>query len=238
RGLRLRVPEGARRRVEMHRTPNGTATEARSRIGITFAKKPPKYEMFMSEFANLGISVPAFDPHHRAEASMRLPADARILSFTPHMHWRGKDYFYEAIYPDGRRETLLTVPRWDFNWQSVYQFKEAVRAPKGTRIHAVAHWDNSRNNPLNPDPDKEVRFGLRTWDETRVGWVAYVWERPGTAEEWARRPAAEVEADVWFDRLDRNGDDVVTADEIPDQLKLFLRASNVKVPERMTRAEF
>src|SRR5262249_53363118 len=235
RGLRLRVPEGARRRVEMHRTPNGTATEARSRIGITFAKKPPKFEMLMSEFANVGISVPAFDPHHRAEAAMRMPADARILSFTPHMHWRGKDYRYEAIYPDGKRETLLSVPRWAFNWQNVYRFKEPVRLPKGSKIHAVAHWDNSKNNPLNPAPEKTVPFGLQSWEEMMVGWVCYVWERPETAAELAKNPPKP--ADLFFDRLDVNGDDVITPDELPAQLKQMAGVMGFKIPEKMTRKE-
>src|SRR5262249_50558320 len=175
----LRLPGGSKLMFEMHYTPNGTRVKDRSLCGITFAKKPPKYELQMNSFANETIRVPAHDPHYRAEATLRLRADARILGFVPHMHWRGKDYFYEAIYPDGRRETLLTVPRWDFNWQSVYRFQEPLRVPKGTRIHSIAHWDNSRNNLLNPDPSKEVRFGLQTWDEMMVGWVAYVWERPG-----------------------------------------------------------
>ncbi len=127
----LRVPKGARLRLEMHYTPNGTAVKDRSAIGITFAKAPPKYELYMSEFANLGIAVPPHDPHYRAEATLRLPADARIISFVPHMHWRGKDYFYEVIYPGGKHETLLSVPRWDFNWQSAYRLKEPLKLPMG-----------------------------------------------------------------------------------------------------------
>ena len=232
----LRLAKGTKLMFELHYTPNGTKTKDRSSVGITFAKKSPKYELQMNSFVNESIRVPAHDPHYRADATFRFRADARIISFVPHMHWRGKSYFYEAIYPDGRRETLLTVPRWDFNWQSVYQFKEPVKMPKGTRIHSIAHWDNSRNNLLNPDPSKDVRFGLQTWEEMMVGWVAYVWERPGTAEELAKQPMNEV--DQWFERLDRNADDVVTADEVPDQLKLLLLTRGVKVPEKMTRAEF
>jgi len=100
----------------------------------------------------------------------------------------------------------------------------------------VAHWDNSRNNPLNPDPAKDVRWGPQTWDEMMVGWVAYVWERPGTAEELAKNPPSQ--ADMLFDRLDRNCDDVVTADELPERLKPLLSAVVGKVPEKMTREEF
>jgi peroxiredoxin len=233
----LRLPKGCRLRLEMHYTPNGTAVKDRSMIGLTFAKKPPRFEMFMHEFANQNIVVPPHDPHYKAEATLRLRGDARILSFVPHMHWRGKDYRYEVIHPDGKRETLLSVPRWDFNWQNVYRFAEPVKLPKGARLHAVAHWDNSRNNPLNPAPEKKVRFGLQTWDEMMVGWVCYVWERPETAAELAKNPPSP--ADEFFDRLDVNGDERVTADEIPERLKPIMDVIGVKIPrEGMTRKEF
>jgi peroxiredoxin len=232
----LRVPKGARLRLEMHYTPNGKAVKDRSSIGVTFADRPPKYELFLSEFANTSFEVPPGDPHYRAEASLRLPADARLLSFAPHMHWRGKDYRYEVIYPDGKRQTLLSVPRWDFNWQNVYRFQEPVTLPKGSRLHAVAHWDNSANNPLNPDPKKSARFGLQTWEEMMVGFAAYVWERPETAAELAKNPPSQ--ADQFFDRLDTNGDGFITPDEVPERLRPLLLASGVKLPDKMSREEF
>jgi peroxiredoxin len=232
----LRIPKGAKLRFEMHYTPNGTVTKDRSAIGLTFARKPPKYELFISEFANTSFVMPAEDPHFRAEATFRFRDDARILSFAPHMHWRGQDYRYEIRYPDGKRATVLSVPRWDFNWQNVYRFQEPIKVPKGTKVHSVAHWDNSANNPLNPDPKKSVRFGLQTWDEMMVGFVAYVWERPETAAELAKNPPSP--ADLLFDRLDVNGDDVITPDEIPERLRLLLVASGTKLPEKATRAEF
>jgi hypothetical protein len=232
----LRVPKGAKLRFELHYTPNGKATKDRSSVGITFAKKPPRFELYTNSFANESILVPPFEQHYRDEATWRPRADVRIISFTPHMHWRGKNFSYEVIYPDGKRETLLSVPRWDFNWQNVYQFKEPIKLPKGARVHAVAHWDNSRNNPYNPAPEKSVRFGLQTWDEMMVGWVAYVWERPETAAELAKQPLNQ--ADLWFDRLDRNGDEVITPDEIPAEMKPLLLLGGGKVPEKITREEF
>jgi len=232
----LRVPKGAKLRFEMHYTPSGKAIKDRSSVGITFAKKPPKYEMFISEFANTSIEVPAHSPHYKAEATFRFRADARILSFAPHMHWRGKDYRYEVIYPDGKKETLLSVPRWDFNWQNVYRFQEAIKVPEGARVHAVAHWDNSVNNPLNPDPKKSARFGLQTWEEMMVGFVAYVWERPETAAELAKKPLSQ--ADQLFDRFDVNGDGFITPDEIPARMRPLLLASGVKMPEKISREEF
>jgi mono/diheme cytochrome c family protein len=232
----LRIPKGSKLRFELHYTPNGTATKDRSMIGITWAKKPPKYELFTNTFENESILLPPNEPHYRAEASLRLRADARILSFVPHMHWRGKDYRYEIHYPDGRRETLLSVPRWDFNWQNVYQFQEPIKLPKGARLYSVAHWDNSRNNPYNPAPEKSVRFGLQTWDEMMVGWVAYVYERPEEAAEILKKPVSQV--DALFDRLDRNGDDVITMDELPEQFRQGLALTGAKLPDKLTREEF
>jgi thiol-disulfide isomerase/thioredoxin len=232
----LRVPKGARLRLEMHYTPNGTATSDRSAVGITFAKKPPKYELCQSEFANTAIAVAANNPHFKAEATFRMPADARLISLAPHMHYRGKHYFYEAIYPDGKKETLLSVPRWDFNWQNVYRFEEPVKVPKGTRLHSVAHWDNSTNNLLNPAPEKTVRFGLQSWDEMMVGFVSYIWEHPDTPAELAKNPPKQ--ADIMFDRLDVNGDDVITANELPAQMKTLAPLAGIRLPERITRPEF
>ncbi|MHB1422357.1 MAG: redoxin family protein [Gemmataceae bacterium] len=232
----LRIPKGSKLMFELHYTPNGTAVKDRSSIGIIFHKKKPKYELLMNSFMNESIRIPPRDPHYRAETTMRFRADARILSLVPHMHWRGKDYFYELIYPDGRKQTLLSVPRWDFNWQNSYQFAEPIKIPKGTRLHAVAHWDNSRNNPYNPDPNKEVRFGLQTWEEMMVGWCVFTWEQPDTPEKLAREKIHP--AEKMFDRLDRNGDDAITPDEIPQELKLMLKLQGIKIPERITHDEF
>lgn len=232
----LRIPKGSKLMFELHYTPNGTAIKDRSKIGIIFHKKKPKYELFTNSFINESIRIPQRDPHYRAEASMRFRADARILSFVPHMHWRGKNYFYELIYPDGRKRALLSVPRWDFNWQSTYMFAEPIKVPKGSRLHAIAHWDNSRNNPYNPDPNKEVRFGLQTWEEMMVGWCVYTWEHPDTPEKLAREKPNL--AEEMFDRLDRNADNVITPDEIPQALKLYFQSQGIKIPERITHEEF
>lgn len=232
----LRLPKGCKLRLEMHYTPIGKVMKDRSSIGITFAKEPPKYEMFINEFANMTFDIPPNHPNYRSEATFRLRADARILGFAPHMHWRGKDYFYEVIYPDGKKQTLLSVPRWDFNWQNVYRFEEPLKVPKGTRLHSVAHWDNSTNNPYNPDPTKPVRFGLQTWEEMMVGFVAYVWERPETAAELAKNPPTQ--ADLFFDRLDLNGDDFITPDEIPERMKPLIAVTGIPIPDKISREEF
>jgi hypothetical protein len=93
------------------------------------------------------------------------------------MHVRGKDFVYTAVYPDGRQEVLLSVPRYDFNWQLLYRPKDGVLLPKGTKLECVAHFDNSPNNKWNPDPTKDVKWGPQTWEEMMIGWFDYVVEK-------------------------------------------------------------
>ena len=90
------------------------------------------------------------------------------------MHLRGKDFLYEAITPDGKKETLLSVPKFEFGWQSVYRPEKPIRLAKGTTLRCVAHFDNSAKNPQNPDPMKRLYWGDQTWEEMMIGWVDYV----------------------------------------------------------------
>jgi len=95
-----------------------------------------------------------------------------MLWMSPHMHLRGKSFRYEAHYPDGTSEILLDVPRYDFNWQITYELAEPKRLPAGTKLKCTAHFDNSENNPANPDPGDTVKFGPQTWHEMMIGWYA------------------------------------------------------------------
>jgi hypothetical protein len=97
------------------------------------------------------------------------------------MHVRGRDFEYRAVYPDGTREILLSVPQYDFNWQSAYRLKSPKRLPAGTRIECTAHYDNSKGNPANPDPKKNVTWGDQTWEEMMIGYLDYVALEPGMA---------------------------------------------------------
>jgi len=104
-------------------------------------------------------------------SSVKFASEVRLVSFHPHMHYRGKDFEYRAIYPTGETQALLRVPRWDFNWQMTYFLKDPVTLPGGTTIECVAHFDNSPNNPYNPDPKATVTYGEQTWDEMMSGWI-------------------------------------------------------------------
>jgi hypothetical protein len=232
----LRLPKGCKIRLEMHYTPVGKKVKDRSSIGVKFASKPPKYELFLNELANMGFEIPPGAQHHKAMAVFRPRADARLIAVTPHMHWRGKDYKYEVLYPDGKTETVLSVPRWDFNWQNMYRFAEPIKLPKGSKVRATAHFDNSALNPLNPNPKETVRFGLQTWDEMMVGFAAYVWERPETADELLKNPPSMAER--VFDGIDANGDDVITPDEVPDRFKPMLALAGLPADAKISRDEF
>jgi mono/diheme cytochrome c family protein len=177
-GTAKRIPAGAKLVFEVHYTPNGTEQADRSSVGIIFASQPPEQIAETNILANWGIRIPPGVANHQGQLTYVFKKDARILAFMPHMHLRGLRAEYQVTYPDGTIETLLSVPDYDFNWQSVYRFVEPVRIPQGTKLTWTAYWDNSASNPRNPDPTKEVRWGEQTWDEMMNGWMDVVWERP------------------------------------------------------------
>jgi peroxiredoxin len=174
------IPKGSKLVFQMHYTPNGRALTDRSSVGITFAKSPPTHRVHVMPITtNPGtLVIPPGDDNYKAESAWTFREDGYVLSWMPHMHLRGKDFLVEAEYPDGKKETLLSIPRYDFNWQSVYRYAEPKFVPKGTRIHCVAHFDNSAKNPNNPDPTVKVRWGDQTWEEMMIGWMDFVYATP------------------------------------------------------------
>ena len=176
-GTARKVPAGAKLVFEVHYTPNGTEQTDRSSVGVIFAKQPPQKEVDVNILANLKLRVPPGAADHKADLVYTFPQDATVLSFMPHMHLRGTSARYDVTYPDGRQETLLYVPDFDFGWQSIYRFQEPLKIPRGTKLTWTGWWDNSADNPRNPDPSKEVRWGEQTWDEMQNGWMDVVWEK-------------------------------------------------------------
>jgi peroxiredoxin len=175
-GFAKKVPKGSRLVFQMHYTPNGTAQKDRSYVGLVFAKRPPRYAVTSEPVYNLAFRIPPGAANHQVEAWYKFKQDGCIIGFMPHMHLRGKDFRYEAVYPGGKKETLLWVPRFNFNWQSVYRPEEVIRMPRGSKLHCVAHFDNSANNPNNPDPSRSVFWGDQTWEEMMVGWTDVAFE--------------------------------------------------------------
>jgi hypothetical protein len=165
------IPKGSDIIFQMHYTTSGKATSDRSRIGFIFAKEPPSERVVNMFISNRNLHIAAGEENAQVTARVTLFADARLLSLFPHMHVRGKSFEYKATYPSGESETLLAVPRYDFNWQLTYYPKEAKVLPKGTVLECVAHYDNSPNNKFNPDPKSDVWWGDQTWEEMLAGFL-------------------------------------------------------------------
>jgi hypothetical protein len=169
-----KIAAGARLMFEVHYTPNGKPERDRSSIALILARGKPEHEVRTNILGKESFRIPPGTADHREEQSFVFPHAIRVLSLMPHMHLRGKSFEYRVEHPGGRSEILLSVPRYDFKWQSVYRFAEPPRIPKGARLVCTAAWDNSAANPANPDPTKSVGFGLQTWDEMMNGWMDYI----------------------------------------------------------------
>jgi len=158
---------------QVHYTPNGEPGKDRSSVGLIFSRTPVEKRVITAGASARSLAIPPGDPNYEAKASFEFKEDSHIDSLHPHMHFRGKDFDYRLVYPDGTSKILLSVPRWDFNWQMTYFFKEPIAAPKGSRLECVAHYDNSIKNKFNPDPTKLVSWGPQTWDEMMIGYLDY-----------------------------------------------------------------
>ena len=143
-------------------------------VGLIFAKQPPRTVARRIDLGNHMFLIPANDPHHVVTECHTLQKDLYITSLTPHMHLRGKAMQIQVTYPDGRVETLLNVPNYNFNWQITYRTREPIFIPKGTRVKITGTFDNSANNPLNPDPTQTIRWGAASETEMMDGWIEYV----------------------------------------------------------------
>jgi mono/diheme cytochrome c family protein len=160
--------------MQMHYTTNGTAAKDRTTIGVIYAKQPPTKIAAGGMAINPRFMIPAGDGNAEVRATTPLNRDTIVTAFTPHMHVRGKDMTYIAHYPDGTDETLLSVPKYDFNWQISYELATPKVLPKGTKLEVIAHFDNSTGNKFNPDPTKDVRWGDQTWEEMMIGFFSTI----------------------------------------------------------------
>lgn len=176
------IPKGSNLLLQMHYTTSGREAVDATRVGIFFHKKPPAYVMSGDVVGQRRFLIPPGAKEHKLEASREIERDALLYQFTPHMHFRGKYMSYEALYPDGTSEVLLSVPRYNFNWQYSYRPEEPVFLPAGTKLIAKGAMDNSDRNPANPDPTKPVFFGLQTMHEMFFGFVTlrYIGDTPET----------------------------------------------------------
>lgn len=170
-GYAKKIPKGARLRFQMHYTPNGTAGEDLSKFGIVLAKGNSFREVQTFALGKPDILIPAGDADHVEFASQPVPAEITLTTLMPHLHVRGKSFAFFLERPNGQREPLLSLPRWDFNWQYQYELAEPLTIPKGSKLVVEAHWDNSANNPNNIFPLVDATFGEQTFDEMFIGYI-------------------------------------------------------------------
>jgi len=179
------IPGGGLLRIEVHYTPNGTATSDLTRIGFKLAKEPPRFRYITlapKSLANARKPIPAGESDWQTRGELEFGQDAQLVWLMPHMHLRGKDMTFRLISPNGASETVLSA-KFNFNWQLGYEMEEPLRVRRGTRMVVVAHHDNSANNPFNPDPTKEVSWGNLTSEEMVLPWFGVLVSRDADPEK-------------------------------------------------------
>jgi len=186
------VPAGSDITLNLHYTPNGTAVTDHVQIGFTVAKEPPERRyLSLSSSAPTNpklFAIPPNDPNWQSPpAEATFDQDVELVYLMPHMHVRGKDMTYTLEYPDGRKEVILNVPHYDFNWQLGYD--TSIKVPKGTKLHVDAHFDNSPNNKFNPNPNKTVYYGEMTWEEMMFPFFGVVVDKNADPKKVMKRGA-------------------------------------------------
>lgn len=172
------IPKGSDLVFNLHYTAVGTPQTDRSKVGLVFAKHPPKNRYWMSPGtpAAFNLAIPAGDNNAEVISEVTVGVDdAKLVYIQPHLHLRGKDYELRLIYPTGETQTVFKG-QWNFEWQIGYQLEKPIVMPKGTRILAIAHFDNSINNKYNPDATKQVLWGDQNWDEMQSGFLGLIFD--------------------------------------------------------------
>ncbi len=178
-GVAKRIPAGSKFLFDIHYAKvTGRPETDLSQVGFVLAQAPPKRALERLEASNFYFSIPPGAPAHRVTACVTLPYDADLLGLLGHMHYRGKAFRIWAEIPGRPPQILLDVPRYDFEWQEMYRFARPPRLPQGTVVKMEGWFDNSPNNPANPNPQVAVRWGEHTRTEMMDAWLEFV---PATA---------------------------------------------------------
>lgn len=172
-GTAMLVKAGSVLTFQIHYTASGEATSDVTSIGMVFAKQPPAQEMRSGAFINARFVIPPGASDEQVDSAIEFTEDSTIWALFPHTHLRGKSWEYRLVSPGGQSTVVLSVPRYDFNWQTYYTFAQPLKAPKGTRLEATARYDNSTANRSNPDPTAQVRWGDQTWQEMQYSGITY-----------------------------------------------------------------
>jgi hypothetical protein len=194
-GMAKLVPAGWKFIFQMHYTPNGSPQKDRSAIGLLF-EDPSKVtdRLATANAANAEFEIPAHANDYKVESRKKFVRDTLFIGMYPHMHMRGKSFRYELNYPDGKKEILLDVPRYDFNWQNWFKLASPLVIPAGSEMICTAHYDNSEENLCNPDPSKPVRWGDQTWEEMMIGWYDAAFPKAEAAQLLQEQHEADLKA--------------------------------------------
>jgi hypothetical protein len=160
------------------------------------AKGLPEKRLVNLNVLDASFDIPPNDPNYAGHASATITQPVRLIYSQPHMHMRGKDMIMKLEYPTGESETLVSVPHYNYLWQNLYFEDQPIQVPKGTKVDISCHWDNSINNPLNPDPSKSIRWGPQSFDEMLVGFVGVIVDRDVNPETLLIRAKPTAKADV------------------------------------------
>lgn len=172
-GTAMRLEPGGVLELQVHYTASGQDETDRTKVGLIFAKEATAREVRASHFFNSTLSLPAGATDVAVNSDVEFVQDAIVWGLFPHTHVRGKKWEYVLQLPDGTKKTILSVPRYDFNWQTYYMFKEPLQVPKGSKIVSTAWYDNSAANKSNPDPTVNVKWGDQTWEEMQYTGLLY-----------------------------------------------------------------
>ncbi|MBI1339095.1 hypothetical protein GC169_02630 [bacterium] len=207
------IPAGGKLYFQMHYTTTGKATTDKTQVGFYFAKEKPKYIKRATVIGDFSLKIPAGAQRHAEVAYLEFPADAYLMTLYPHAHYRGTHNELTAIYPDGRKEVLLSLPKYDFNWQRDYNPVEQIFIPAGTKLVSKWVYDNSVHNPANPDPSIDVTWGEQTFQEMAYFRVNYRWAEE-TSDNVRNDLDAKLNASRTIGALDDNVDGLVQINEL------------------------
>jgi hypothetical protein len=240
-GVARLIPKGSKLMWQIHYTPTGEEEKDRSRFGIILAKEKPQELMQTATIVNANFEIPPGAPNHKVESTMTIAKDSTIYSYTPHMHYRGKDMDFFLTFPGEEEELMCSIPKYDFNWQLDYFLEEPLAVPAGTKVRVVAHFDNSADNEYNPDPTKAVRWGEQTWEEMMMGGI-FLSVKDAPVElvlEEIAGPSDEKKQQVkmMLAGFDKNKDGAVQKEEVPEAMQGFFGMIDVNADGGLDETE-
>lgn len=212
-GLGTYIPAGGAIGLQMHYTPFGREVTDTTQIGLYFYDKRPPRMLRNSVIMDFSIEIPPEKANHAETAYLEFPKDAELFYAFPHAHYRGQSSTLAIRYPDGREEMILSLPKYDFNWQRAYEFKDPIKVPAGAKLIARYTYDNSTQNAANPDPSKKIVWGDQSFEEMLYTAISYRWTDETSADQKGEYQEL-LNAGRLFGMLDDNIDESIQKDEI------------------------